>query len=137
MGKPIALVIEDEYDISIIFARALRQAGYETSIVRSGDTALAWLSAEVPDLVILDLNLPRLPGTEILEHIREDPRLKDVHIIVATAFPRLAETLRGEVDWTLIKPVNFGQLRNLAERFSPDTSKDKEPDPAAGDSEEE
>ena len=66
MGKPTALVIEDEYDISIIFARALRQAGYETSIVRSGDTALAWLSAEVPDLVILDLNLPRLPGTEIL-----------------------------------------------------------------------
>ena len=137
MGKPIALVIEDEYDISIIFARALRQAGYETSIVRSGDTALAWLSAEVPDLVILDLNLPRLPGTEILKYIREAPRLADVRVIVATAFPRLAETLRGEVDWTLVKPVNFGQLRSLAQRFSPYTSEAKELDPATGNSEEE
>jgi DNA-binding response OmpR family regulator len=133
MGKPLALVIEDEYDISIIFARALRQAGYETSIVRSGDTALAWLSAEVPDLVILDLNLPRLPGTEILKHIRGDPRLKDVHVIVATAYPRLAESLHGQVDWILIKPVNFGQLRNLAARFSPD----KEADPASDGSKEE
>jgi DNA-binding response OmpR family regulator len=133
MGKPIALVIEDEYDISIIFARALRQAGYETSIVRSGETALAWLSAEVPDLVILDLNLPRLPGTEILKHIRGDPRLKDIHVIVATAYPRLAESLRDQVDWILIKPVNFGQLRDLAARFGPD----KEPDPADGSSREE
>jgi CheY-like chemotaxis protein len=105
MGKPVALVIEDEYDISIIFARALRQAGYETSIVRSGETALAWLAAEVPNLVILDLNLPRLPGTE--------------------------------VDWILIKPVNFGQLRILAERFSPATSGNEKPQAEAGDSEDE
>ena len=137
MSKPVALVIEDEYDISIIFARALRQAGYEASIVRSGDTALSWMAAEVPDLVILDLNLPRLPGTEILRHIRGDSRLKDVPVIVATAFPRLAETVRSEVDWVLIKPVNFGQLRTLAERFSPNLPRDETPEAEPGDSEDE
>ena len=115
----------------------MRQAGYETSIVRSGDTALTWLAVTVPELVILDLNLPRLPGTEILSYIRGDARLKAVPVIVTTAYPRLAESVRSEVDWILIKPVNFGQLRNLAQRFSPHASEDKGPDPAPGDSEEE
>jgi DNA-binding response OmpR family regulator len=95
---------------------------------------LSWLAVEVPDLLILDLNLPRLPGTEILAYIRGDSRLKDVPVIVATAFPRLAESVRSEVDWILIKPVNFGQLRTLAERFSPDKPRDEKPDAEASES---
>ena len=118
MSKPRALVVEDEYDISLIFARALQSAGYETEIIRSGDTALTWLAVEVPDLVILDLQLPRVPGTKLFECIRADPRFEKTHVIIATAYIHLAETLRDQADWVLIKPVNFGQLRNLAERFS-------------------
>ena len=93
MSKPLALVIEDEYDISIIFARALREAGYEADFIRSGDTALTWLAAEVPDLVILDLNLPRVPGPRILEHIRGDARFEKTRVIVATANIALQEQL--------------------------------------------
>lgn len=119
MDKPIALVVEDEYDISLIFARALQSAGYETEIVRSGDTALTWLRAAIPNLVILDLQLPRVPGTQILHYIRTDPRLADIRVIVATAHANIAATLQDRADWVLIKPVNFGQLRDLAKRFSP------------------
>ena len=119
MDKPIALVVEDEYDISLIFARALQSAGYETEIVRSGDTALTWLRAATPDLVILDLQLPRVPGTQILHYIRTDSRLTGIRVIVATAHPNLAATLQDRTDWVLIKPVNFGQLRDLDKRFSP------------------
>ena len=119
MDKPIALVVEDEYDISLIFARALQSAGYETEIVRSGDTALTWLRAATPNLVILDLQLPRVPGTQILHYIRTDPRLADIRVIVATAQPNIAAALQDRADWVLIKPVNFGQLRDLAKRFSP------------------
>jgi DNA-binding response OmpR family regulator len=119
MDKPIALVVEDEYDISLIFARALQSAGYETEIVRSGDTALTWLRAATPNLVILDLQLPRVPGTQILHYIRTDPRLADIRVIVATAHPNIAAALQDRADWVLIKPVNFGQLRDLAKRFSP------------------
>ncbi len=122
MDKPIALVVEDEYDISLIFARALQSAGYETEIVRSGDTALTWLRAATPSLMILDLQLPRVPGTQILRYIRADPRLADIRVIVATAHPNIAASLQDRADWILIKPVNFGQLRDLAKRFSPDAS---------------
>jgi DNA-binding response OmpR family regulator len=124
MDKPIALVVEDEYDISLIFARALQSAGYETEIVRSGDTALTWLRAATPDLMILDLQLPRVPGTQILHYIRTEPRLAEIRVIVATAHPNIAATLPDRADWVLIKPVNFGQLRNLAKRFSPTTPSD-------------
>ena len=118
MEKPLALIIEDEYDISIIFAKALRAAGFESEIVRAGDTALTWLSVNTPDVVVLDLHLPRVPGEDILRHIRTDPRLAGTKVIIATAYASLAESLRAEADWTLIKPVTFGQLRDLATRFS-------------------
>jgi len=124
MDKPIALVIEDEYDISLILARALQAAGYETEIVRSGDTALTWLMAATPALVILDLQLPRVPGTKILHYIRTEPRLADTRVIVATAYSNMAAGLQDRADWILIKPINFGQLRDLAKRFSPDAPKD-------------
>ena len=114
MNKPLALVVEDEYDVSIIFAKALQAAGFDTKVVRSGDTALTWLSSMTPDIVILDLNLPRVPGTEILQAIRADGRLVKTKVIVATAYSRLAESLRDDADWILSKPVSFGQLRDLA-----------------------
>jgi DNA-binding response OmpR family regulator len=117
MNKPLALVVEDEYDISLIFARAMQSAGYETEIVRSGDTALTWLSAATPSLVILDLQLPRVPGTQILHYIRTEPRFSDTRVVVATAYSNMAANLQDRADWVLVKPVNFGQLRNLAARL--------------------
>jgi DNA-binding response OmpR family regulator len=122
MNKPTALVIEDEYDISLIFARALQSAGYDAEIVRAGDTAATWLAAATPDLVVLDLQLPRVPGTKILRYIRTEPRLANTRVIVTTAYSNMAAGLQDRADWILIKPVNFGQLRDLAKRFSPSAS---------------
>lgn len=126
MSKPLALVVEDEYDIAIIFAKALQAAGFETQIIRSGDTALKWLSSKTPDLVVLDLQLPDVPGTEVLQHIRANPRLAEVHVIIATAYPHMAETFQDEVDWMFFKPVSFNQLRELAARLGPSISSDQE-----------
>ena len=128
----VALIIEDEPDICKVFAWALQQVGYETSIVRSGDKALEWLSADVPDLVILDLSLPVLPGTEIIKHMRGDTRLKDVPVIVASAHPRMAESVRTDVDSILIKPVMFDQLRSQAARFIAGASRDGQRDAETG-----
>jgi len=126
MNKPTALVIEDEYDISLVFARALQSAGYDAEIVRSGDTAVTWLAAAAPDLVVLDLQLPRVPGTKVLRYIRTEPRLANTRVIVTTAHSNMAAGLQDRADWILIKPVNFGQLRDLAKRFSPSGSNDDE-----------
>ena len=117
MSDPFALIVEDDYDLSNIFAQALRAAGFETQIVRAGDTAIMWLSSTAPDVVVLDLHLPRVAGTDILGRIRSDPRLVDTRVIVATADDRTSEILREEADLVLVKPISFTQLRDLALRL--------------------
>jgi len=112
-----ALIIEDDFDLSTIFAEALRAAGFETEIIRAGDVALERLAVTTPRIVILDLQLPGVAGTEILQYIRADPRLAKTPVIIATAFPHIAESLRGEANLVLIKPVSFSQLRDLSACF--------------------
>jgi CheY-like chemotaxis protein len=68
-------------------------------------------------MVILDLNLPQVSGAEILARIRTDTRLLKTCVIVATAHPQLADSVQGEADLVLLKPISFTQLRSLATRL--------------------
>ena len=117
MSNLFALIIEDDNDLAIIFAMALQEAGFETQIVRAGDTALMWLSSSTPDIVVLDLHLPRVSGDTILKEIRADARLAKTKVIITTADPRMAEMLDDKADLVLLKPVGFSQLRDLAARL--------------------
>lgn len=119
MSAPFALIIEDHEDSAIIFSEALKAAGFETEVAHWGDVALERLAATTPDVVVLDLYLPRVGGPDILRQIRADARLAKTRIIVATAHPQLAESLQGEADLMLIKPIGFHQLRDLAARLIP------------------
>ena len=114
-----AMIIEDNEDLAIIFAEALQAAGFDTGIVQDGDTALVRLEASRPDIIILDLHLPHVSGEAILERIRTDERLAGTRVIIATADPRMADMLKDQADLVLLKPISFGQLRDLAARLSP------------------
>jgi DNA-binding response OmpR family regulator len=122
MGNQLALIVEDDKDEAELFARALQTAGFETEIARAGDTALARLAVVVPDVVVLDLGLPQVLGTDVLHQIRSDPRFAKTQVIVITGDPPRAENLRGEADLVLLKPIRFNQLCNLAERLISSTS---------------
>jgi DNA-binding response OmpR family regulator len=114
---PIALIIEDEDDLAFIFAEAVKEAGFEIQIIKTGDEALERLVDVVPDLVVLDLHLPRVVGTDILDRIRDDERLDETRVIVATADAHRAEVLRERADLVLLKPIGYQQLRDLAKRL--------------------
>lgn len=124
MSKPLAFIIEDHLDAATIFSEALKAADFETEIIRSGDTALERLADKVPDMVILDLNLPQVSGAEILSRIRTDARLSKTCVIVATAHPQLADNVQGDADLVLLKPISFTQLRSLATRLGTPDSPD-------------
>lgn len=119
MSGAQALIIEDYEDTAVVFANALREAGFEAEILRAGDEAIARLAGPPPAVVILDLDLPRISGVEILHRIRADERLEGTNVIVATAFPDLAADVEEEADLVLIKPVSFSQLRDLVSRLRP------------------
>ena len=117
--KPSALIIEDDRDIVALFRHVLDLAGYRTEIVLHGKVAVEHLAKYTPDIVLLDLGLPGVSGSEILVMMREDERLKNVPVVVITAHAHLVESLPVAPQLVLIKPVNIEQLSNLIVRICP------------------
>ena len=117
MKRPYVLIVEDDPRLNEIISITLED-DFDLKACKDGNTALEWLKTSVPDIVVLDLNLPGISGVDILAHIRSDERLTGTRVILATADERLAETLTDEADITLLKPVSPAQLRELALRIS-------------------
>ena len=117
MSNQLALIIEDSQTQALIMAEALRAAGFETEIISTGDAAIERLAAVVPDIVVLDLHLPGVSGTDILRHIRAEARLEQIRVIVVTVEPQAADIIRDDADLVLLKPIDFAQLRDLAARL--------------------
>ena len=118
----IFMVEDSEEDIELTL-RGLERAKLQNRIwtVRDGVQALAFLRREAPyqdaprpDLILLDLNLPKLDGREVLARMREDPRLRELPVVVLTASDSEQErsTVRA-ADAFMTKPVDFQQLANL------------------------
>ncbi len=119
MTNPLALIIEDDQKLATIFAEALKTVDFETEIIEDGSTALIRVAETTPAIIVLDLHLPNVSGRDVLHHIRTNSRLTKTRVILATADSLLAENLRTEADLVLLKPISFGQLRDLAARFRP------------------
>ena len=82
---PSVLVVDDERDLLSLLDFNLRAAGFETLLATSGEEALSHLRRRVPYLVLLDLMLPDLPGTEVCRQIKSDPRTRHVPVVMLTA----------------------------------------------------
>ena len=117
MHKPFALIVEDDRDIAALFRHVLDVAGYQTEIVMDGRAAMERLQSVLPDVVLLDLTLPGVPGPKILEHMRATSRLQKIPVVVVTAHAQIAGSLPVEPDLILLKPVNLEQLGGLVQRL--------------------
>jgi DNA-binding response OmpR family regulator len=112
-----AYIVEDDPHILKIFSEAVRKAGYITEGCPSGEAFLACVVDATPDLVVLDLHLPGISGEDVLHRIRSTPQMQKAVVILASADPLVADLYRDEADFVMIKPVSFGQLRDLAARL--------------------
>jgi DNA-binding response OmpR family regulator len=117
MSQPLAYIVEDDEIISDVFSIALQEASYRTVRINNGADALARMKEERPDLVLLDLRLPGMPGVVVLQEMRRDEHLKEVRVIVVSADATLTNFLREQADLVLVKPIGFNQLRELAARL--------------------
>ncbi len=79
------LVIDDEPDLLELVRLSLDQAGYRVDTAETGNEALSSVRSLRPDLIVLDLMLPDVPGTEVCRQIRADPELSRIPIIMLTA----------------------------------------------------
>lgn len=93
------------------------------NIVMDGEEALDYLhkrgkhtAAETPDIVLLDLNLPKIDGREVLAHIKNEPNLKRIPVIVLTTSDAQADILKmydNHANCYITKPVDFSQFINV------------------------
>jgi DNA-binding response OmpR family regulator len=117
------LVVEDDEEIAQVLQRSLRLEGYEVRLAADGETALDHAAAFRPDLVILDLGLPKLDGMEVARRLR---RGDDVPILMLTARDALDARIEGldaGADDYLVKPFErqelLARLRALLRRRPP------------------
>jgi DNA-binding response OmpR family regulator len=104
------LVVDDETNLRHTLAYALRQEGYEVLTAEDGEAALESFKANAPDLVILDLMLPKLDGLEVCRRIR---RQSDVPILMLTARDSELDRVVGleiGADDYLVKPFSMREL---------------------------
>ncbi len=94
MSKRI-LIVDDEPNIVISLEYLVKREGYEAVVAADGEAALAALAEQTPDLVLLDVMLPKMNGFELCERIRADPRWRATKILMLTARGRETEVARG------------------------------------------
>lgn len=127
MNKPVAYIVEDDRDVVALFRHVLDIAGYHTEIMLDGKEAMDRIETFQPNIVLLDLQLPGMSGIEILTRMRADDRMRNIPVIVITAYPVYAASLPVEPDLLLQKPVDINQLGNLVQRLQATQSGLNEP----------
>ena len=125
--RPRILVVEDSSADVRLLREAVREHGISVDLeaVADGERALGRLrdGGDAPDLVLLDLNLPRMDGREVLEAIKRDPVLRPIPVIVlsTSASPRdVADCYERHANAYLVKPLGldeFGDLMRVLEAF--------------------
>ncbi len=108
------LIVDDEPNIVISLEYLMRREGYEVAVAGDGEAALqAAAATPPPDLVVLDVMLPRLSGFEVCRRLRADPRLAGLRILMLTARGGEAEVARGTelgADAYVTKPFSTREL---------------------------
>jgi DNA-binding response OmpR family regulator len=106
-------IADDEPNIVAALEYLLQQGGYEVLIARNGDEALELLENRIPDLVLLDVMMPRKSGYEICTRIRQRPEWRHVKVIMLSAKGRDAEVNKGlavGADLYVTKPFSTREL---------------------------
>lgn len=108
--KRIILVVEDDDSIRLTLREFLEFEGYRVETAEDGEHALTLLATEpLPDLILTDLNMPKLDGWEFLERKNKDPLLSKIPVIVISANPSLKK-LTGKMTAVISKPFNTDEL---------------------------
>ena len=111
LSTKMILVVDDEADIRIVLSRKLKRLGYECRSAKDGVDALAEVESHRFDLILLDINMPRLSGPEVLSRVRQiDDTTPIVMVSSVDSFDSVRNTLReGACDY-LVKPIDFDEF---------------------------
>ncbi len=119
MKKQI-LLVEDDPDTAELMQMELEGLGYEVRVARNGVEAVEMASSESPDLVVMDILLPKMDGFRAAAQIRENPKTQAIPILAATALAKPGDRekcLASGCDSYIAKPFTHRQLGSLIEKL--------------------
>ncbi len=123
------LYVEDNPQNMRLVRKMLRVGGHEMLEALNGATGLEMAAREVPDLILMDINLPDIDGMEVTGRIKADPRLNHIPIIALTAnamFGDRERFLAAGCDGYLAKPISKNELLNTLTYFLGDINYEEE-----------
>lgn len=82
---PVVMVVDDSLTVRKVTSRLLARAGYQVVLAKDGADALDQIAASRPDIMLVDVEMPRMDGFELTKHIRRDPATRDIKIIMITS----------------------------------------------------
>ncbi|PJA59290.1 MAG: two-component system response regulator [Rhodobacterales bacterium CG_4_9_14_3_um_filter_71_31] len=110
------LVVDDEDSITLSLRHLMKREGYQVSVARDGEEALAAVAADPPDLMLLDVMIPRRDGYDVCQTIRANPAWADVKIVMVSARGRDIEVEKGlalGADAYVTKPFSTRELAQM------------------------
>ena len=119
---PKILVIEDIEENAILLEKVLTSRHYEVLWAENGESGLDMASAHFPDLILLDLGLPDIDGQTLVRYLRNVPELKDIPIIVVTAWPEQTAKMMVDAygcDGYIGKPIDIHHLLKIVQENLP------------------
>jgi two-component system, OmpR family, phosphate regulon response regulator PhoB len=129
---PYVLVVEDDDAISMLVNYNLDKEGYDVGLAKDGEEAMMMAAERMPDLVILDWMLPKVPGIEVCRRLRARPETRNTPIIMLTARGEESDRIRGldmGADDYVTKPFSTTELlarvRAVMRRIRPGLADDR------------
>ena len=109
------LIVDDTKDILLVVSRRLKSWGYEPLTAESGEDGLRIAQEELPDLVLLDIMMPRMKGRDVCAFLRANPKTKHIPVIFLTALG-LADHIKAGMDLGaedyIVKPFEPAELKD-------------------------
>ncbi len=116
--SPLALVVDDDRAVVSLLSETLRRRGFSVATAYDGTEAIAAMEKRVPDVMLLDLRMPKMDGYEVIERVKTHPEWGDTPIVVMTAHPIESANTRllSEVAGQISKPLSPDGIAAEVER---------------------
>ncbi len=118
--RPRILIVEDDFLNMKLMTELFEEHGYGTLQAENGHEAIIMARAKLPDLIVMDIQLPRLSGLDAIRQLKSDGDLMDIPVIAVSAMARSAADgmIRGAgFDEFLAKPFTVGSMLLTVSRF--------------------
>jgi CheY-like chemotaxis protein len=114
--KPLVVVVDDDVDVTGAVGGAVAECGYRVSIASNGREALALLAVEIPCLILVDLMMPVMSGSALIQAMRSDPALERIPCVLMTGVNDLMIGVKEDVE-VLYKPIALPDLISVLGRY--------------------